>query len=114
MASKKVANKELSVVTLSSGKVYLGVVSKAGITDAYELKGIAVPNDHVFRAYVKARVMNQLSPIDFSPVSDYTSRPLSPEEAACYANVSGLFKLAQGQAVAFNEVACFEALFGKK
>ncbi|MCK4518208.1 hypothetical protein KAT92_05490, partial [Candidatus Babeliales bacterium] len=58
--------------------------------------------------------LGRLSPINFSPVSDYTSRPLSQIEAACYAEVLGWFKMAKDQAVAQNENNCFDRLFVKK
>ena len=55
MAKKKAVNEELSVTTLSSGMVYLGVVSKTGIKDAFDLgaKTFGMDYESIFRDYLK-------------------------------------------------------------
>lgn len=114
MADQEATQKEMSIITLANGTIYLGVLCKSKIEYAFNLNGVDQVNNISFGSYLMQRNLGKLHTVHFSATSDYTSRPLDEVEATEFEVVLGQFKIAIRQAKAFNENACFTKLFGKK
>jgi len=104
----------LSVVSLATGKTFLGYLEDGGIAAAYEIGSHSQINENLISKYVKEKNLGNLSSRHLSAVADYDSRYLTAQEQAVVAFVEGNFKLAKNQAKAMMENDCFDRLFGKK
>lgn len=105
---------KLQIITLDSGKVFLGKLKDDSIVDALNLTDCVPLNRHTFELYLKQRNLGDLQTVTFSAVTGYTVAELPADLQAEWEFVAGLFAMAQKKAQAYNENRTFEELYTKK
>lgn len=105
---------KLQIITLDSGRKFLGVVKDDRVIDALDVTDTAPVGRHTFEVYLKQRNLGDLETVVFSAVTGYTVAELKEDQQAEWEFVAGLFAMAQKKAQAYNENKTFEALYSKK
>lgn len=105
---------KLQIITLDSGKKFLGRLSDDSIVDAFDITDCVPPNRRTFEDYLKLRNLGDLETVTFSTVTGYTVAELKADQQAEWEFVAGLFAMAQKRAQAYSENRTFEALYVKK
>lgn len=108
-----VNNDNLAFVTLGNGTIYLGVLEEGKIIDAMKTVEGSLSRAKL-DSYVKLRNLGELQTVQFSAVTDYTTRPLDAKEQALFEFVSGMFEMAKKQAKALAENNTYDQLYAGK